>query len=376
MHRSIGDAARLVSAWLLAARKEPLVEWNVTRLSQSLGFDASCVVFTRVHLVVQCIVLCIPWSSSSSIIQPSRSLPSHPIKTVMASLAEQLRLQECADVETDDDEPCVVTSLHKPARATKAMTKQCVKAPGRSAKAVQVALARAAQKQPITQPTAEARPPAAALTEQPTDAALLLAAKPVELPAESSAKLAAAPQPGRLPLPLQLERDTLKKKDQTIPGKGTDKSKAGKDTSAASEALLLVPADSSAGKQLIAQFRKEANGARSAAYHRSFKATGDREVAARAGLQAKEDFLAAKGVEWKGHVSGPRGNAIAKTSATTAARASTKPRSTKQIAARVAVRATSHQLKAEGKRAGASAASAAIAAKRARQDAMDKEDLK
>jgi len=182
MHRSIGDAARLVSAWLLAARKEPLVEWNVTRLSQSLGFDASRVVFTRVHLVVQCIVPCIPWSSSSSIIQPSRSC--HPIKTVMASLAEQLRLQECADVETDDDEPCVVTSLHKPARATKAMSKQCVKAPGRSAKAVQVALARAAQKQPITQPTAEARPPTAALTEQPTDAALLLAAKPVELPAE------------------------------------------------------------------------------------------------------------------------------------------------------------------------------------------------
>ena len=105
------------------------------------------------------------------------------------------------------------------------------------------------------------------------------------------------PQPGRLPLPLQLERDTLKKKDQTIPGKCTDKSKAGKDTSAAPEALLVVPDDSSAGKQLIAQFRKEANGARSAAYHRSFKATGDREVAARAGLQAKEDFLAAKGVE-------------------------------------------------------------------------------
>ena len=115
----------------------------------------------------------------------------------------------------------------------------------------------------------------------------------------------------------------------------------------------LVPPDSDAGKQLMAKHRKQADGIRSAAYHKILKVTGDRAAAGRAGLEAKERFLAGKGVAWKGYVKGPR------VQAKDTAKASSKAQSSKKIPLLAAVHATCH----DGKRAGACAGSADLAKK-------------
>ena len=115
----------------------------------------------------------------------------------------------------------------------------------------------------------------------------------------------------------------------------------------------LVPPESSAGKQLMAKHRKQADGVRSAAYHKTLKVTGDREAAGRDGLKAKEWFLASKGVAWKGYVNGPR----VQTKDT--AKTSSKTQSSKKLPVLAAAHATCH----DGKRGGARAGSAALAKK-------------
>jgi hypothetical protein len=116
----------------------------------------------------------------------------------------------------------------------------------------------------------------------------------------------------------------------------------------------LVPPESSAGKQLMAKHRKQADGVRSAAYHKTLKVTGDREAAGRDGLNAKEWFLASKGVAWKGYVKGPR------VQAKDAIKASSKAQSSKKIPV---LAAAAHATRHGGKRAGACAGSAALAKK-------------
>jgi hypothetical protein len=115
----------------------------------------------------------------------------------------------------------------------------------------------------------------------------------------------------------------------------------------------LVPPESSAGKQLMAKHRKQADGVRSAAYHKTLKVTGDRAAAGRAGLEAKEMFLAGKGVAWKGYVKGPRAHAK------DTAKASSKAQPSKTIPELAAAHAKCH----DGKRAGACAGSADLAKK-------------
>ena len=115
----------------------------------------------------------------------------------------------------------------------------------------------------------------------------------------------------------------------------------------------LVPPESSAGKQLMAKHRKQADGVRSAAYHKTLKVTGDREAAGRDGLKAKEWCLASKGVAWRGYVNGPR----VQTKDT--AKTSSKTQSSKKLPVLAAAHATCH----DGKRGGARAGSAALAKK-------------
>ena len=332
-------------------------------------------------------------SASAMVASKTDQLRHFAMKMQMSSDPPEIEQLDC-DVITDDDEaqvpPKPVPPKPKPCPkpAAKAKAKAEAEPPDASQGAPPAAPARPLAATPMA---AKARPP----VKSPRAAGATPAAE--KPPAAEAAPPAGTP-PGRTAVPVVLERegapvvpettgpsakggkqpakDVVSKseaKDDEVQSKdhtGNDKVKKGK---AAGKTLALeakvqskdkkgdgnvkkVSATSSAGKQLLATLRKPADAARSAAYHKTFKDTGDRAAAGLAGLKAKEDFLYAKGVEWKGFVNGPRGPRATEP----AGRAvSSKPRSSKQIQAKVSGRAGSHELKAQGKRAGAAAASAA-----------------
>ena len=333
-------------------------------------------------------------SASAMVANKTDQLRHFAMKRQMSSDPPETEQLDC-DVITDDDEapappkpvPPKPKPCPKPAAKAKAKAKAEAEPPDASQGAPPAAPARPLAATPMA---AKARPP----VKSPRSAKATPAA---ERPQVAEAAPPAGTPPGRTAVPAVLERegapvvpettgpsakggkqpakdvvgkseakDEVQSKDHT----GNDKVKKGK---AAGRTLALeakvqskdhtgdgnvkkVSATSSAGKQLMATLRKPADAARSAAYRKTFKDTGDRAAAGLAGLKAKEDFLYAKGVEWKGLVSGPRGPRATEP----AGRAvSSKPRSSKQIQEKVTVRAGSHALKAQGQRAGAAAASAA-----------------
>ena len=274
------------------------------------------------------------------------------------------------DVETDDEEPAQISNV-----------------PSSSAKA-KAGPAAVPAKHPGLPPASKTGPATAKKAPAPKKAAAPAVAKGAPAVVEAAAKAAAAaaaavaePVPtGRVPVPTELERSgrplhpTTNAEDEARGGRrktlhgddgvqedGADQSKKKKgkpqeesdgekddgndgDLDGKSEAAPGVEGSATMTKEL----RKQADSKYSGAYHKTMKATKDKELAALAGAKAKEEFLAARGVAWSARKTPkPPGK--------------TEPMTRPQIAQAKAVKETSKALKAKGKPAGVAAAARALA---------------
>ena len=119
---------------------------------------------------------------------------------------------------------------------------------------------------------------------------------------------------------------------------------------------------------LTPEQRKECENVRSKAYHATRKATGDKSLAAIAGMRAKEAYLEGLGYPYKGIPRRPRSEPQAPPGADPMAVAEPpqkKPRSAKQIQYQEKIKEVMAEMKANGGKASIAEAAAILRGRRA-----------